>query len=132
MGKIEQGWAGSVGRRKGIRTLAGLFAASPPVRSQQDPFRDHSRVPSLEEMVTAFDFEPVAYAKMLRQNYDFMAHGAESEFKLRRNRQAFDWVELIPRAVTSSGSINTETYFFGSKMPVPIMVAPSSFQVQRQ
>ena len=129
-GKIEQAWTGSLHRRDAFRALAGFFAASPLARTQQDPFHDHSRVPSLREMVTAFDFEPVAYAKMLRQNSDFMGHGAEGEFTMRRNRQAFDWVELVPRGVTGSGSINTEIDFFGSKMPFPMMVAPSSLQSQ--
>ena len=128
MGKIEQSWAGGLDRRNAIRALAAFFAASPLARSQQDPFHDHSRVPSLDEMVNIFDFEPVAYAKMLRQNYDYMAHGDGSEFTLRRNRQSFDWVELIPHGVPGGGSINTETDFFGSKMPFPIMVAPSSGQ----
>jgi 4-hydroxymandelate oxidase len=81
-------------------------------------------------MVTVFDFDPVANAKMLRQNYDFMAHGADSEFTLRRDRQAFDWVELILRGVADGASINTEIDFFGSRMPFPIMVAPSSLQTQ--
>jgi isopentenyl diphosphate isomerase/L-lactate dehydrogenase-like FMN-dependent dehydrogenase len=130
MGKIEQAWAGSVCRRNALRALAGFVAGSPLLRSQQDPFHDHSRVPSLAEMVTAFDFEPVAYAKMLRQNSDFMDHGTDSEFTLRRNRQAYDWVELIPRGVAGGGSINTEVDFFGSKMPFPIMIAPSSLQLQ--
>ena len=134
MGRIEHAWAGSLSRRNAFRALAGFLAGSPLLRSQQDPFHDHSRVPSLEEMVTAFDFEPVAYARMLRQNYDFMGHGADSEFTLRRNRQAFDWAELIPHGVASGGSIsrsiNTEVDFFGTKMPFPIMVAPSSFQSQ--
>jgi 4-hydroxymandelate oxidase len=130
MGRIEHAWGGSLSRRNAFRALAGFMASSPLLRSQQDPFHDHSRVPSLEEMVTAFDFEPVAYARMLRQNYDFMGHGADSEFTLRRNRQAFDWVELVPHGIASGGSINTEIDFFGSKMPFPIMVAPSSLQSQ--
>lgn len=111
MGKAERAWAGSLSRRNAFRALAGFVAGSPLLRSQQDPFHDHSRIPSLEEMVTCFDFEPVAYAKMLRQNYDFMGHGADSEFTLRRNRQAFDCVELIPHAVASGGSINTDLDF---------------------
>jgi 4-hydroxymandelate oxidase len=130
MGKIEKAWAGSLSRRNAFRALAGFVAASPLARAQQDPFHDHSRVPGLDEMVTAFDFEPVAYAKMLRQNYDFMGHGADSEFTLRRNRQAFDWVELVSRGVTGGSAINTEIDFFGSKMPFPFMVAPSSLQQQ--
>src|SRR5690348_14958234 len=108
MGKIEQAWASSLNRRNAFRALAGFLAGSPLLRSQQDPFREHSRVPGLEEMVTAFDFEPVAYAKILREPYDFMAHGADSEFTLRRNREVYDWVELVGRGVADSTSINTE------------------------
>jgi 4-hydroxymandelate oxidase len=128
MGRLEQNWLQSPSRRNAFRALAGFFAASPLLRSQQDPFRDHSRVPGIEEMVTAFDFEPVAYAKLLREPYDFMAHGADSEFTLRRNREAYDWVELVGRGVADAVPIRTDMELFGSKMPFPIMVAPSSGQ----
>jgi 4-hydroxymandelate oxidase len=128
MGKIEQTWMASRTRRDAFRALAGFFAGSPLLRAQQDPFRDHSRIPGIEEMVTAFDFEPVAYAKILREPYDFMAHGADSEFTLRRNREAYDWVELVARGVTDAAPINTGIELFGTKMPFPIMVAPSSGQ----
>ena len=39
-----------------------LSGGSPRLAGQHDTFRDHSRVPGLDELVTAFDFEPVAYA----------------------------------------------------------------------
>src|SRR5450432_591460 len=108
MGKLEQSWLASRSRRDAFRCLAGFLAGSPFLRAQQDPFRDHSRVPGIEEMVTAFDFEPVAYAKLLREPYDFMAHGADSEFTLRRNREAYDWVELVAHGVTDPGPIRTD------------------------
>src|SRR5262249_1360325 len=130
MGKTEKAWAGSLSRRNAFRALAGFVAGSPLLRSQQDPFHDHSRVPSLNEMVTAFGFEPVAYAKMLRQNSDFTGRGGDGEYTLPRNRQAFDWAELIPRSSARGNSINTEVDFFGSKMPFPFMIAPSSLQAQ--
>jgi isopentenyl diphosphate isomerase/L-lactate dehydrogenase-like FMN-dependent dehydrogenase len=77
-------------------------------------------------MITASDFEAVAYARLPRQTYDYMAYGVESEFTLRRNRQVFDWVELIPRAVADVSSIQTATEILGTKMAYPIMIAPSS------
>jgi hypothetical protein len=46
MGKIERAWAGSLSRRNATRALAGFVAGSPLLRSQQDPFPDHSRIPS--------------------------------------------------------------------------------------
>ena len=128
IGKREKIWAAGIHRRNAVRALTALFAGSPLLRSQQDPFRDHSRVPGLDEMVTAFDFEPVAYAKLPRQIYDYTAHGEGSEFTLRRNREAYDWVELTPRGIADGGAISTETELFGVKMALPIMVAPSSTQ----
>jgi len=115
-----------VSRRSTFRKLAGFLAASPLLRAQQDPFRDHSRVPGLRELQTAFDFEAVAYAKLPRAAYDYTAYGADSEFTLRRNREAFDWVELIPKRVVEASPLRTETEILGTKMAFPIMVSPTS------
>ena len=129
MANIEKSWAHGAGRRSALRALAGFFAGSPLLRSQADPFRDHSRVPRLDELITALDFEPVAYAKLPRTAYDYTAYGSESEFTLRRNRQAFDWVKLVPRVVGgATGSPQTATEVFGTKMAFPILVSPSAAQ----
>jgi 4-hydroxymandelate oxidase len=127
MRTLEQTWAASFSRRNAVRAFAAFLAGS-PLHSQQDPFRDHSRVPGIDEMTTAFDFEPVTYAKLPREVYDYMAHGGDSEFTLRRNRESYDWVDLVPRGVANSSTIRTEVELFGSKMAAPIMVAPSSLQ----
>ncbi len=100
MGKLEDRWRGSATRRKALKGLAGFLAGAPALRGQQDPFRDYSRIPGMDELVTAFDFEPVAYAKIPRSAYDYTALGADGKFTLRRNRQAFDWVEVIPHGVS--------------------------------
>jgi len=123
---LQNLWAQSVSRRRAFRNLASFLAASPLLRAQQDPFRDHSRVPGLNELKDAFDFEAVAYAKLPRYAYDYTSYGADSEFTLRRNREAYDWVELIPRRVADVGKIRTATEILGTKMDYPIMVAPSS------
>ena len=125
-GSTNQVWANSLNRRNAFRAVAGFLAGSPLLRSQQDPFRDHSRIPGLKELVTAFDFEPVAYAKVPRYNYDYTAYGTDSEFTLRRNREAFDWVELIPNRVLDVGPIQTATTILGTPMDFPIMVSPSA------
>src|SRR5438046_347033 len=93
----EIAWARSLNRRNALRAVAGFLAGSPLLRSQQDPMRDHTRVPGLAELQTTFDFEPVAYAKVPRFNYDYTAYGSDSEFTLRRNREAFDWARLVPQ-----------------------------------
>lgn len=117
-----------ISRRSALRGLAGFLAGSPLLRGQQDPFRDHSRVPGLNELLTAFDFEPVAYAKLPRDVYDFMMGSSDDEATFRRNRRAFDWVSLVPRGVADVRSVNPATEIFGQKMSFPILVAPTSGQ----
>jgi isopentenyl diphosphate isomerase/L-lactate dehydrogenase-like FMN-dependent dehydrogenase len=111
-------------RRESIHALAAFLAGS-PLLGQQDPFRDHSRIPGINELLTAFDFEPVAYAKQTRAVYNYRAYGSDGEFTLRRNREAFDWVDLIPKRI-SAGAVSTETEVFGVKMPYPIIVSPTA------
>ncbi len=116
-------------RRESLRALGAFLAGSPLLSDllpgQQDVVRDHSRVPGLKELLTAFDFETVAYAKQPREAYDYRAYGAEGEFTLRRNREAFDWVELIPKRV-SSGAMDTSTEVLGTKMAFPLLVSPTA------
>jgi len=116
-------------RRSGLRNLAVFMASSQLMRSQQDTFRDHSRVPRMDELVTSFDFESVAHAKLSEDAFQNTALGAEGEFTTRRNRQVFDWVELIPRAVADVSSVQTATEILGTKMAFPIMIAPTATQL---
>jgi len=125
---LENSWKHSVSRRNAFRALAGFFAGSPLLRSQQDPSPDHSRVPRLDEMLNAFDFEPVVYAKVPRAAFTYTAYGSDSEFTLRRNREAFDWVKLVPRAVTDLTSAQTATEILGLQVAFPIMISPSAAQ----
>ena len=133
MGHVQTAWDSAPGRRQAIRAFAGFLAGSPLVNAfQQDPFRDHSRVPKLEELITPFDFEPVAYAKLPRFAYDYTAYGEGSEFTLRRNRQAFDWVKLVPDAVSDSAGASpvTATTILGTPSPAPIMISPTAAHAQ--
>ncbi len=122
----DRQWAKSLNRRRAFQGIAAFFAGSPLLRGQQDPFRDHSRVPSLAELKTAFDFEPVFYAKAPRSAYDYTAYGTDGEFTLRRNREAFDWVELIPNRASDTAAIQTSTELYGAKMSFPILISPSA------
>ena len=135
MGPIEYRWLHSRSRRKALAALAGVVAASPLFRSgvsaQLDPrlLKDHKRLPGLDEMMTAFDFEPVMFANLPLSIYDYTAHGDGSEFTLRRNRQAFDWVDLLPGTPIDAARVDLSTEILGTRMKYPIMVAPTATQV---
>jgi isopentenyl diphosphate isomerase/L-lactate dehydrogenase-like FMN-dependent dehydrogenase len=55
-----------------------------------------------------------------------MAYGSDGEFTLRRNRQAFDWVDLLPKRISDVSSPQTATEVLGTKMPFPIMISPTA------
>ena len=100
MADIERSWLANPARRVAMARLAGLMAASPiaAAAAQTDPrpLSQVRRALSLAEMQTAFDFEPVFFGNVPVKTYDYTAHGDGSEFTLRRNRQAFDWVDIVP------------------------------------
>ena len=119
-----------VSRRNALVALGSFLLGSPRVYAQLDPrpLKGHRRVPGLDEMITAFDFEPVCFNNMPLKLYDYMAHGGDSEWTIARNRQVFDWVEVIPRGGASSEIVDTRTSMFGVNLNSPLMVAPSSRQ----
>jgi isopentenyl diphosphate isomerase/L-lactate dehydrogenase-like FMN-dependent dehydrogenase len=129
------GWLASPARRTALARLAGLMAASPiaAAMAQPDP-RPLSKVRralSIAEMQTAFDFEPVFFGNVPVKTYDYTAHGDGSEFTLRRNRQAFDWVDIAPsRAAIPASQVDLSSDLLGVKLKFPIIVGPSTGQGQ--
>jgi isopentenyl diphosphate isomerase/L-lactate dehydrogenase-like FMN-dependent dehydrogenase len=50
--------------------------------------------------------------------------GGEGEWTLRRNRQAFDEIELLPRILHDVSHLDTATTVLGSRIPLPIVLSP--------
>jgi isopentenyl diphosphate isomerase/L-lactate dehydrogenase-like FMN-dependent dehydrogenase len=111
--------------------MAGLLAGSPLLHAQLDPrpFSTHRRAPGLNEMFSAFDFEPVMFANVPQSVYDYTAHGDGGEWNLRRNRQAFDWVDLIPGNAVDATAVDLSSQLLGLKLKYPILIAPTATQV---
>ena len=130
MGTIESQWLSSVSRRRAIISLAGFLAGPRLARAQLDPrpLTSHGRVPGFDEMMTAFDFEQVFSRNLPQWIVDYTDHGAETEWTMRRNRPAFDWVEIVERPGADGASVDTATELFGTRMTSPILVAPTAAQ----
>jgi 4-hydroxymandelate oxidase len=134
VGMVEAKWRRRMSRRKAMASLAGVVAGSPlfgaTLEAQQDPrpLREHTRLPGFDEMTSSFDFEPLMFANVPLSTYDYTAHGDGSEFTLRRNRQAFEWVSLLPGRPIDPKSVDLATEVLGAKMKYPIIVAPSALQ----
>ncbi len=135
MGPIETRWRHSPSRREAIAKLAGLVATSPlfssALSAQLDPrpLSEHKRALGLAEMTNAFDFEPVMFANVPLTVHDYTAHGDGSEFTLRRNREAFEWVDLVPGKAIDPATVDLSCEVLGTKMKYPIMIAPTATMV---
>ncbi len=112
-------------------SLGALMAGSPLAAAQRDPrpLGDHRRVPGFAEMSSVFDFEPVFRGNVSQTVYDYTAHGADSESTIRRNRDAFDWVDVVPRAPIDATAVDTRTTVLGLSLDFPLFVAPTALQV---
>ena len=123
MGHIEHQWRSSIGRRRALLGIGGMLAGSPVLRAQLDPrpLKDHRRVLGFGEMLTAFDFERVFSRNVPQWVIDYTDHGADSEWNMRRNREAFDWVDVVERPRNDGATLATATQLFGTPMAFPII-----------
>jgi len=113
-------------RRKALRQFAGFLAASPLLQAQRDLPYVAEHQPSLDDVVNVFDFEPLCRARILRQNYDYIAGGVDSEWTLRRNREAFERILFRPRMLVNTSGLDLSTTLFGTKIGMPILTAPTA------
>jgi isopentenyl diphosphate isomerase/L-lactate dehydrogenase-like FMN-dependent dehydrogenase len=110
--------------------MAASPVAAAVAQTDPRPLSEHHRALSLAEMQTSFDFEPVFFGNVLLPVYDYTAHGDGSEFTLRRNRQAYDWVDIVPtRAAVPASQVDLSSEFLGVTMKFPIIVAPTAAMV---
>jgi L-lactate dehydrogenase (cytochrome) len=54
----------------------------------------------------------------------YLDGGGEDEWTLRRNREAFGEVELVPRQLRDVSHVDTETTVLGTRVPLPIALSP--------
>jgi isopentenyl diphosphate isomerase/L-lactate dehydrogenase-like FMN-dependent dehydrogenase len=115
-------------RRRALAGLAGFLAGAPLLRAQQDArrFSEHRRALGIDEMKNVWDFEAVFGANVSQAIRDSTAHGDGTEWTLRRNREAFEWVDLVPGKAVDPESVNLSTTIYQTAMNSPIMIAPTS------
>ena len=60
-----------------------------------------------------------------RAVFDFVDGGAEDELTLRRNRAAFEEIELVPQVLRDVGAIDLKTEILGCPSSLPLALAPT-------
>ncbi|KAI4371838.1 hypothetical protein MLD38_010140 [Melastoma candidum] len=80
------------------------------------------------EVTNVMEFEKIAKDKLPKMVYDYFASGAEDEWTLKENTNAFSRILFRPRILVDVSKIEMATVVLGFKISMPIMVAPAAFQ----
>uniref|UniRef100_A0A0E0KVG0 Signal recognition particle 14 kDa protein n=1 Tax=Oryza punctata TaxID=4537 RepID=A0A0E0KVG0_ORYPU len=72
------------------------------------------------------DYEELAKQKLPKMVFDFYAAGAEDQWTLRENSEAFSRILFQPRVLVDVSCINMSTSVLGYNISMPIMIAPTA------
>jgi isopentenyl diphosphate isomerase/L-lactate dehydrogenase-like FMN-dependent dehydrogenase len=87
---------------------------------------EHARPDPL--LLTVDDFERAARARLTKMTYDYYRSGADEGRTLRANRRAFRRFEIHYRVLVDVAERDLSTTVLGTKVPFPILVAPTAYQ----
>ncbi|KAH0687714.1 hypothetical protein KY290_007844 [Solanum tuberosum] len=77
------------------------------------------------EPVNVNEFEELARQALPNMYYDFFAGGAEDQYTLKENIEAFRRIIIRPRILVDVSRIDMSTVILGHKTSAPIMIAPT-------
>ncbi|KAK4746190.1 hypothetical protein SAY87_012502 [Trapa incisa] len=80
------------------------------------------------EITNVEEYQEIAKQKLPKMVYDYYASGAEDQWTLRENRNAFSRILFRPRILIDVSKIDMTTTVLGFKLSMPIMIAPSAMQ----
>ncbi|MGI8665181.1 MAG: alpha-hydroxy acid oxidase [Jatrophihabitans sp.] len=73
------------------------------------------------------DFETLAKSVLPPDVWDFVAGGSGAELTMAANRRALDAVSVYPRVLAGAAPV-TETTLLGTRLAMPVAVAPMAYQ----
>jgi isopentenyl diphosphate isomerase/L-lactate dehydrogenase-like FMN-dependent dehydrogenase len=79
-------------------------------------------------LVNLLDVERLVERKIQVGAHGYFAGGAGDERTLRDNREAFARYRLLPRVLVDVSEVSTATTVLGTKVDMPVLVAPTALQ----
>ncbi|MFZ9692647.1 MAG: alpha-hydroxy acid oxidase [Phycisphaerales bacterium] len=73
------------------------------------------------------DIETFARERLSKVVYDYFRSGAWDESTLRRNREAFGEIELLPRVLVDVSRRSASRTLLGTSLSMPVLAAPTAF-----
>ncbi|KAL9662329.1 hypothetical protein QQ045_027162 [Rhodiola kirilowii] len=80
------------------------------------------------EITNVMEYEKIAKEKLPKMVYDYYASGAEDQWTLQENRNAFSRILFRPRILIDVSKIDITTTVLGFNISMPIMIAPTAMQ----
>ena len=108
-------WAEELVRDASKRPDPMIWAPTLPLDLITDP----------RQAINVFDFEAVAFAKVPKAHFAYIASGIDDEITLRANRSSFLKYALRPRRMRDVSNIDMSIQLFGSRWKTPIIIAPT-------
>lgn len=81
----------------------------------------------LDRAANIEDLRRVARRRLPRGIFDYIDGAADDERTLGRNSSAFSDIEFRPNVLRDMSSIDTSTTLFGSRIELPLVLAPTGF-----
>ncbi len=80
----------------------------------------------METPINIFEYEALAQTRLEKPVWDYYYGGSEDEVTLRANREGFERIRLRPRFLVDVSTIDTHTTVLGTRVNMPILIAPSA------
>ncbi|HMO75221.1 MAG TPA: alpha-hydroxy-acid oxidizing protein, partial [Sphingopyxis sp.] len=74
------------------------------------------------------DFRLLAKRRLPWPVFDYIDGAADDEVTRRRNREAFDQCDLIPRVLAGVETVDMKTTLFGRELSMPLFLSPTALQ----
>ncbi|HEV2274659.1 MAG TPA: alpha-hydroxy acid oxidase [Acidobacteriaceae bacterium] len=80
-----------------------------------------------ELVVSLEDYEGLAKSCLDKAAFDYISSGSGDGYTLRRNREAFQSAELLPRVLVDVSRLDTRIEIFGRVHEFPVLLAPTGY-----
>ena len=82
----------------------------------------------MNEPLNVWDYERLAAERVPPETWCYFAGGADDEVTLRANLLAYRRLRLRPRMLVDVETVSTETTVLGTRVSMPLLVAPLAYQ----
>ncbi|KAI5404090.1 hypothetical protein KIW84_051289 [Lathyrus oleraceus] len=106
-----------------ISLRSGLSSLPQPKNEYQivmQPIKKMMKITNVSE------YKEITKEKLPKMIYDYFASGAEDQWTLKENRNAFSRIMFRPRVLIDVSKIDMTTTVLGFKISKPIMISPTS------